>query len=592
MNAGEIVTRVDDELGHGLSSTPCLPPPLASDALIRHDRRRYETRHRSRGPRTGIGDRTFSPKARSELSSLGMGAFGIAVVDSAHWLVPDPPLHRGPPVLLARRVVLGDDPRRVERERSRAGASLANITVYPPLYFVILFEWMNWFGDSELATRLLSIIYITLAGLFLYSAAGIGFSKRIALASVITFNLMYTPLYYSLETRPYAQTMFLVTVSSYLLLRILRRGMHEGWRRALVSPTGSIFVVANSALLLTHYYNAFFWVAQGLVACIFVLCEMRPRTWLKGIGSVAVLYGMQAAIFVGVWGRNLLREFGERSGPFTIAGAGELPNPFSTLLGQSCITQFQNARIVGWVALVLVVVVGAGAFSVIARRTTSSPERIEAWTTIYVLSWMVLPVVVLYLGFLVTGVALYLTDTSLPALFLSPPSSCWVWKRLLVQSQVLPGASAALPHRDAAQKVWAVLLVIAVIGLLVFPQGYAAATKPKNDWRGAARDIVNIVESNPESSYVIYETSFRPTPLLDYYLTRYSDDVRVTGTIQRSQEARAEQDPSFKFGFERNADLIGQHDFRHRPVHSPRHQSVPDRIGQDEGAIRCSSLGD
>ena len=28
---------------------------------------------------------------------------------------------------------------------------LANITVYPPLYFVTLFEWMNLFGNSEVA---------------------------------------------------------------------------------------------------------------------------------------------------------------------------------------------------------------------------------------------------------------------------------------------------------------------------------------------------------------------------------------------------------------------------------------------------------
>ena len=284
---------------------------------------------------------------------------------------------------------------------------LANITVYPPLYFVILYEWMNWLGDSEVATRLLSIIYITLAGLFLYLLLRIAFSKRIAIASVITFNLMYTPFYYSLETRPYAQTMFLVTVSSYLLLRILRRGMQEGWRLALVSPTGSIFVVANSALLLTHYYNAFFWAAQGLVACVFVLCAMRPRNWLKGIGCVAVLYGMQAAIFVGVWGRNLLREFGERSGPFTIAGASELPNPFSTLLDSVVSPNIRMPGIIGWVALALVVVVGVGAVSAVVRRTTSSPERIEAWTTIYLLSWMVLPVVILYLAFLVAGVALY-----------------------------------------------------------------------------------------------------------------------------------------------------------------------------------------
>ena len=70
------------------------------------------------------------------------------------------------------------------------------------------------------------------------------------------------------------------------------------------------------------------------------------------------------------------------------------------------------------------------------------------------------------------------------------------------------------------------MLGMAAIGLLVLPQGYAAATEPKADWRGAARDIVDIVESNADSSYVIYEPSFRPTPLLDYYLARYSDDVR------------------------------------------------------------------
>ncbi len=334
---------------------------------------------------------------------------------------------------------------------------LANITVYPPLYFVILFEWMNWFGDSELATRLLSIIYITLAGLFLYLLLRIGFSKRIALASVITFNLMYTPLYYSLETRPYAQTMFLVTVSSYLLLRILRRGMHEGWRRALVSPTGSIFVVANSALLLTHYYNAFFWVAQGLVACIFVLCEMRPRTWLKGIGSVAVLYGMQAAIFVGVWGRNLLREFGERSGPFTITGAGELPNPFSTVLDRVVSPNIRMPGIVGWVALVLVVVVGVGAFSAIARRTTSSPERIEAWTTIYVLGWMVLPVVVLYLGFLVTGVALYSDRYFVASVVpLAPLLVLGVEKAARSIANLTGRIRGAASDRHFSQKAWAV----------------------------------------------------------------------------------------------------------------------------------------
>jgi uncharacterized membrane protein len=439
---------------------------------------------------------------------------------------------------------------------------LANITVYPPLYFVVLYEWMNWFGDSEFATRLLSIIYITFAGLFLYLLLRIAFSKRIALASVVAFNLMYTPLYYSLETRPYAQTMFLVTVSSYLLLRLMRSGMQEGWRRALVSPTGSMFIVANSALLLTHYYNAFFWVAQGLVVCVFVLCAMRPRTWLKGIGCVALLYGMQAAIFVGVWGRNLLREFGERSGPFTIAGASELPNPFSTLLDSVVAPNIRMPGLVGWVALALVAVVGVGAVFAVARRTTSNPERIEAWTTIYLLAWMVLPVVVLYLAFLVTGVALYSDRYFVASVVPLAPLLVLGLEKVAKAITSLTGRiHGVAPDRNLAQTVWAVVLVIAVLGLLVLPQGYAAATEPKADWRGAARDIVDIVESDADSSYVIYEPSFRPTPLLDYYLARYSDDVRVTGTIQRLQERRAQEDPSYEFGFERDAEVIGQFDY-------------------------------
>ncbi len=362
---------------------------------------------------------------------------------------------------------------------------LANITVYPPLYFVILYEWMNWLGDSEVATRLLSIIYITLAGLFLYLLLRIGFSKRIAIASVITFNLMYTPFYYSLETRPYAQTMFLVTVSSYLLLRILRRGMQEGWRLALVSPTGSIFVVANSALLLTHYYNAFFWAAQGLVACVFVLCAMRPRNWLKGIGCVAVLYGMQAAIFVGVWGRNLLREFGERSGPFTIAGCERAPEPIFHPVGQCCITQHQNARDHR-----------VGRFG--AGRCGCSGCRFRCSETYH----------------LVSGTYRSLDD-NLPSQLDGAPCgdpvpcipccrSCALLRQILRRKR---GSSSPLlvlgvekvaqaitnltgrirgvaPDRNLSQKVWAVVLGMAAIGLLVLPQGYAAATEPKADWRG------------------------------------------------------------------------------------------------------------
>jgi mannosyltransferase len=91
---------------------------------------------------------------------------------------------------------------------------LANGGVYPPVYFVGLFEWMEWFGTSEFAVRLPSNLFITFAGLFLYLALRVGLSRRIALTSVILFSLLYTSTYYGLEARPYALSIFLVTLSS------------------------------------------------------------------------------------------------------------------------------------------------------------------------------------------------------------------------------------------------------------------------------------------------------------------------------------------------------------------------------------------
>ena len=451
---------------------------------------------------------------------------------------------------------------------------LAENTVYPPVYFVVLFQWMDWFGDSELVTRLLSIIYITFAGLFLYLALRLVFSRRIALASLVTFNLMYTPMYYGLETRPYSQTMFLVAVSSYLLLRILQSGVTKGWRRALVSPTGSMFVVANSLLLLTHYYNAFFWIAQALVACIFVLCDVRPRVWLKGLGAVAALYGLQAAIFIGVWGRALLHAVDRRGRSFAIASATDLPTPWSTLLDRVVLPNIRVSGLVAWIALVLAVVVGVRAIAALVRSTRLSQQRIEAWATIYLFNWLIVPVVIMYLAFLVAGVASY---SDRYVIFSVMPLAPLVVLGVEQAARLVAGLTGRLragaTHPDVSQKVWAILLSIAVMGLLIYPGGHAGATESKADWRGAARDIVDLVESNPESSYVIYEPSFRPTPLLDYYLARYSDDVRVTGTIPRLQERRAEEDPNYEFGFERDAELIGQYDYIVVPFmhHSTRH---------------------
>ena len=100
------------------------------------------------------------------------------------------------------------------------------------------------------------------------------------------------------------------------------------------------------------------------------------------------------------------------------------------------------------------------------------------------------------------------------------------------------------------------IALVVVIVTLVIPGTLRAVAWDAPDWRGTARRIVATVESDPGSSYVLYDTAFRDTSVLNYYLARYSDEVRVDGVIRAGQE-RLNQG----FAFESRRTEIERHDF-------------------------------
>jgi hypothetical protein len=100
-----------------------------------------------------------------------------------------------------------------------------------------------------------------------------------------------------------------------------------------------------------------------------------------------------------------------------------------------------------------------------------------------------------------------------------------------------------------------VLAGLVIVGLIL-PGTLNGAAPIKADWRGTAQEIVNIVRSDPDSSYIIVEPSFRPPPLLNYYLARYSRNVRVKGVILRADENRGGP-----FTVDRIAGMIAPYDF-------------------------------
>jgi hypothetical protein len=78
----------------------------------------------------------------------------------------------------------------------------------------------------------------------------------------------------------------------------------------------------------------------------------------------------------------------------------------------------------------------------------------------------------------------------------------------------------------------ATIVALGLIAILAIPSAYAAATRQAGAFREIAESIVNIVDQEPDSRYLIYEAAHRRTAMLDHYFNQFSDRVRASGTLR------------------------------------------------------------
>ena len=177
------------------------------------------------------------------------------------------------------------------------GSAISELTgsIHPPLYQIILYNWMSVFGDSEVATRSLSNLYVVGATLCLYLAVRRVYGAWLGVIVALVFTLMFTPTYYGMETRSYAQTIFLSSLSTLLLTYALPRIAEKSWRYLIKDGWVYALLAANTALLMTHYYNVLFLTAQGLFLIIYLLYRSEKpvdaitKAFAAGVTPLVVL---------------------------------------------------------------------------------------------------------------------------------------------------------------------------------------------------------------------------------------------------------------------------------------------------------------
>lgn len=140
--------------------------------------------------------------------------------------------------------------------------------VHPPFYYFLLHYWLAIFGDSEIVSRLLSLIF-NLAGLpLLYYLTKQLLNKKVAALAGLIFALSCFQIFNSAQVRMYGLLTFLGLLSFNLFWLIFVRQ-----KKYLLLP----YVITNILLLLTHLGGIFGLIIQILWFLILIWKKQTNR---------------------------------------------------------------------------------------------------------------------------------------------------------------------------------------------------------------------------------------------------------------------------------------------------------------------------
>ena len=203
----------------------------------------------------------------------------------------------------------------------------------PPLYYVLLFCWVQIFGNSEIALRSFSIPPSIGSLVLVYFLGRRLFTPTIALVALGIMGLSSFQIAYAQEARTHAWLSFLILTATIVLLEALQ----STGRRRLVWWT--FYTALAIACFYMHYISPFFFASHGLYTLGLTLTRrqsFRPLLEHAAAGGLAALAFLPQILYI-------------------LSGAGSINRPrglmwlklpqtyFSLLFGDSLIPLDRNA---------------------------------------------------------------------------------------------------------------------------------------------------------------------------------------------------------------------------------------------------------
>lgn len=251
--------------------------------------------------------------------------------------------------------------------------------VHPPLYFVFLHHWMNFFGDSEFPVRFLSVLFGLLAIFMVYKLGNLVFGKDNGLLAAFLVAISTFHIYHSQMARMYALMSFLSLVSMFFFLRLFNKNN-------CVNRSG--YVASSVLLLYTHYHGIFLIIAQNIYFFLKLLFLKKLKVDQLSLKSWAALEAVLVALFM-PWGMILVMLL------FFYAGIHwtwvAMPAKFP-LLKSFFVYAGQDGRLLLLFLVLAVLPIGNNRKNIFKHKVPGTSSQ-EIQGVFFLLSWIFIPMI-------------------------------------------------------------------------------------------------------------------------------------------------------------------------------------------------------
>ncbi len=170
--------------------------------------------------------------------------------------------------------------------------------IHPPLYYFLLHFWMPLAGQTEWATRFLSVIAGTLIVALTFRLAYFFFDEEVALIAAYLSAFSPFQIYYSQETRMYIWAALFAALSAYAMIRM---NVRPNPRARATIGTRSLFwliyIAATTAALYTHYFAATIVLFENAAFAVWLFFAWRDQR--PGIAHT-IAFWVAAQVLIGL----------------------------------------------------------------------------------------------------------------------------------------------------------------------------------------------------------------------------------------------------------------------------------------------------